>query len=325
MASIEKRGSKYRAFIYCDGARKSKTFDKKTDAMKWARAKEHELSSMEEGVHPTMSLRELWVRYADEISPKKDSEEWEIARLKQFERTNLSSIKLLDLRREHLEEYIESRMKTVKGSTVNRELNLISNTLRYARRWRYMKHEPMKDIDRPKNPPHRWRRITDEEIDLICTALNYDDDLPIQMKTQEVAVAFLIAIETAMRKSEILTLKAEQVDLENRVVALYKTKNGHPRKVPLSKRAVLLFQKIMNAGMFSITPESCDTLFRKYRNKMGIDDLHFHDTRHEATTRLAQKLQVLDLARVTGHKDIKQLMTYYNKDAEELADLLDED
>jgi len=58
-------------------------------------------------------------------------------------------------------------------------------------------------------------------------------------------------------------------------------------------------------------------------SKTKIKDLTFHDTRHEAITRLAKKLDVLDLARMVGHRDIKQLLTYYNKSAKEIASQLD--
>ena len=68
-----------------------------------------------------------------------------------------------------------------------------------------------------------------------------------------------------------------------------------------------------------ITAASLDKLWRKIRNRAGIADLHFHDSRHEAVTRLSKKLNVLELARMTGHKDIRELMTYYEDDAEEVA------
>ena len=76
-------------------------------------------------------------------------------------------------------------------------------------------------------------------------------------------------------------------------------------------------------SVFCINSNSLDALFRKYRDKAGISGLHFHDTRHEAITRLAKKLNVLDLARMVGHKKLNQLMTYYNESAEELAKKLD--
>ena len=95
--------------------------------------------------------------------------------------------------------------------------------------------------------------------------------------------------------------------------------------MPLSGAARKLVKRLDDVTgdlLFDLDRDSCSTIFSKAAKKAGVENLTFHDTRHEATTRLAQKLPVLDLARVTGHRDLKQLMTYYNKDAKELADLL---
>ncbi|NPW19253.1 tyrosine-type recombinase/integrase [Pseudomonas aeruginosa] len=113
----------------------------------------------------------------------------------------------------------------------------------------------------------------------------------------------------------------------SRYVELDKTKNGDARKVPLSSRAVTLFQVLVDAAgkrqnLFTLTSGSADTLFRKVRDRQKIDGLNFHDTRHEATTRLARKLDVLDLARMTGHRDPRSLMVYYNATATEVASRL---
>lgn len=76
-------------------------------------------------------------------------------------------------------------------------------------------------------------------------------------------------------------------------------------------------------SVFGLSKSALDNLFRRARDRAGIMNLHFHDTRHEAITRLAKKLNVLDLARMVGHKDVKQLMVYYNATAEEIAQQLD--
>ena len=127
-----------------------------------------------------------------------------------------------------------------------------------------------------------------------------------------------------MRQGELLSLTYDSVFLDRRFVHLDKTKNGDTRDVPLTNRAVYLFERIIenqneNKRLFTISSASTDVLFRKYRNKAGIRDLHFHDTRHEAITRLSKKLGVLELARMVGHRNISQLMTYYNETAESLA------
>jgi integrase len=74
---------------------------------------------------------------------------------------------------------------------------------------------------------------------------------------------------------------------------------------------------------FGITSKQCGDNFGRIRNKTTITDLHFHDTRHEAITRLSKKMPILALARNVGHTDIKQLMVYYNESASEIAKLLD--
>ncbi len=127
-----------------------------------------------------------------------------------------------------------------------------------------------------------------------------------------------------MRQGEILSLTYDAVFLDKRFVHLDKTKNGDTRDVPLSNRAVYLFEQVLknkheDNKLFTLSSASADAMFRKYRNKLGINDLHFHDTRHEAITRLSKKLGVLELARMVGHRNISQLMTYYNDTAESLA------
>ena len=95
------------------------------------------------------------------------------------------------------------------------------------------------------------------------------------------------------------------------------TKNGLPREVGLSPRAVELWAMVSDG--FDLTPATLDAMFRRARDTTGIKGLTFHDTRHEAITRLASKLNVLDLARMVGHQDIRQLQTYYNATADDIA------
>ena len=145
--------------------------------------------------------------------------------------------------------------------------------------------------------------------------------------SHELAVCFLLALETAMRQGELWNLDWMYVHLNRRHVTLTDTKNGTRRDVPLSKRAVELFGKLSpkrNGPVFHSKQSSADMLFRRAVKRSGIEDLKFHDSRHEALTRLAQKVVVLDLARMTGHKDPRSLMIYYNATAEVIAARLDD-
>jgi integrase len=327
MATFRKVGSRWKAEVYVNGIRKSKTKDTKAEVKNWAAQAEFELGQLAQGTSTTHILNDVFLRYADEVSQLKKGAQWEIVRLKMFGRFPIASVKLLDLRREHFEKFILDRLAApVKPSSVNRELNLISHCLTQARRWRLMDRNPMDDLKRPKDPPHRDRLIPGKEIDAILISLNYSEDCPVSQQQQRVAVAFLFAIESAMRAGEICALIGSNVDLVNRTAHLPDTKNGHARNVPLSTEAVRLLERLKpwpdTGGIFRLTSGTLSTIFKAGASRAGVEGLTFHDTRHEATTRLAAKLPVLDLARVTGHRDIKQLLTYYNKSAADLALLL---
>ena len=128
-----------------------------------------------------------------------------------------------------------------------------------------------------------------------------------------------------MRQGEIWGLDWAQVNLAGRYVTLLDTKNGMRRDVPLSKRAGALLEIMpqREGKVFDTSQNGAAHLFRRAVKAAGIENLTFHDSRHEAITRLARKLQVLDLARMVGHKNIQTLMIYYNATASEIANRLD--
>ena len=215
--------------------------------------------------------------------------------------------------------------RNISNSSKNREISLLSAVFEVARiEWNWMEKNPTRDLKRLTPPPPRNRRISDFEIKLLLENLEFADQPP-TMQKHKVGLIFLLALETAMRQSEIATLDWSQVSLRERSVTLLATKNGDRRQVPLSSRARELFE-LMNpkshGNIFNITADTVCTTFRKAVKECNIIDLTFHDSRHEACTRLARKLDVLDLAKVIGHRDTKSLMIYYNPTVSELADRL---
>ena len=182
-------------------------------------------------------------------------------------------------------------------------------------------HNPISDIRKPASSPPRDRRVSADEIDKLVEAGGTD----LTKATARAVHAFRFAVETAMRAGEIVGLADETVDRETRVATLPKTKNGTTRKVPLSTAALGLLDALpeTDGPLFDLTNRQIDVLSRKARDKSKIGNLRFHDSRHEAITRLAKKLDVLSLARIVGHNDVKMLMIYYNATAEELARRLD--
>lgn len=327
MATYRRRGNRIICEVSIKGRRKSKTFDSKLKAKAWAASVEHELRGLAAGVSQTHTLGDVFDRYAREVSEHKKGARWEFIRLDKFATYEFARIKLIELKREHIEDWMMLRAKEgLKPSSINRELNLLSHCLTQARRWRLMQHNPMEDLERPRNPPHRDRRIRQDEIEQILIALTYAEHAPVLQHQQRVAVAFLFALETAMRASEICGILPAYLNVHERTVFLPDTKNGAQRWVPLSMRAIELLKKLKpfddGKTIFQVRSGTLSTLFKKGVDKTGIENLTFHDSRHEAITRLAAKLDVLDLARMVGHRDIKQLMTYYNKSAAELAQKL---
>jgi integrase len=330
MASIQKTATGWRAQLSVKGQRDSATLDTKREAQEWAAKRETEIRSIAGGLgSKTHTVGDMLGRYEREVSPAKRGSRWEILRLqliggKLIEGRPFRDILLADLKPSHISAWRDARAKEVAGASVSREMSLLSHALLVARKeWGWLVSDPMKDVRRPPDSPPRERRITDAEIDRITLALGYQEGMPVALPSQRVAVTFLFAIETAMRSGEILGLTSLTVDFDRQVAHLPLTKNGGARDVPLSTRAVALLRMLPavedGQPLFALSDKSRDALFRKARDRSGVAGLTFHDTRHEAITRLAKKLQPLDLARMTGHTNLQELMTYYNESAADIA------
>lgn len=311
----------WRARVDVDGARISGTFPNKRAAEKWV----GEQLNKKHAIH-RYSFLEATHRYEEEVSPKKPSHENEVKRFAHLRRVypKLFAMKLDQIESQHIEKFIDDRMETVKGSTVNRELNLLSNVFQKAIKWKWATASPTTHADRPDDPEPRERRITEEEIAIIEVAMGYSETIEPTLISQRVAIAFLFAIETAMRCGEITKLKKTDIDIKGKTVRLRAetTKGRRARSVPLSPKAIKLIEQVPGADAdewLGITSTQVDANFRRCRKKTSIVNLNFHDTRHEAITRLSKKMDVLDLARMTGHTDINELLTYYNRSAADLA------
>ena len=326
MASFRKHKSGWRVEIFVQGTRESGVFSTKAEASSWAAEREALLRRSDAtGIVAGKTCLQAFERYRDEVSVHKKGARWETIRLSAIAKHIVADKKLgdylvTDVTPDILGQWRDMRLKTVSGSTVNRDLNLISHVFTTARReWNWASKSPTADVRRPKDPPPRDRLISQDEIDRICLALAYDGK--ITNISGVVAATFLFAIETGMRSGEILSLTPERIS--GSVAHLPRTKNDSKRDVPLSNRALEILSELPTpspgAHYFTVSAESRDALFRKAVTRAGIEALTFHDTRHEAITRLAKKLNILELARMVGHKDIRQLQVYYNETAAEIA------
>ncbi len=336
MATFQKRGSAWRAIIRRQGASVSATFDTKAEAQAWATAAEAKIiagASVRQSRIAATTVAELFERYAEEVSPTKRGERWEVIRLGALSNADYFPVFQKAAGRftpEDMACWRDERLKVVSPASVNRELNLISAVFTVAiKEWRIpIAENPVHLIRRPKQPPSRKRRVSDSEVSAIARALGWDRRSTPELAKQWSAFAFELAVETAMRRGEILGVTWGNVHLDRNYLHLPAqiTKTVEDRDVPLSPRAVELLRIACGDGadddspVVPVNPGSLDTLFRKAVRGAGIRDLHFHDSRHEATTRLSRRLSnVLELAAVTGHKTLKMLQIYYNPSAADLA------
>ena len=314
----------WRAEVMIKGVRLSSTHRTKRLAEQWV----GEQLQKDTGEYRYTFL-ELLDRYASEVTAVKKGEEKELIRIESFKRSNprLLTKQIDEIKAQDIRDLIHRRLKSVKPSTVNRELNLISAIFNQGMKWEWCRRSPVSLVKRPKDPAPRERRITPTEQETILVCLGYSESEPVTSNSHKVAVAWLLAIETAMRQGEIAQTRKTDVDLDSKTLRIPAsiTKTGEGRTIPLSDEAVRLIRRLPdteNERMLGVRADRISQLWRGARDRAGVRNMTFHDSRHEATTRLAQKLHVLDLARVTGHKDINELLTYYDRSAEDMADLL---
>lgn len=325
---MRKRGDKWRVEIYKNGQRKSKTCKTKAEATQWALEEEKKLELQEQGLQPETVLADVVERYLKEITPTKRGIRHETLRLNKFARHPICNKFIGDVTRKDFELWIAEREKEVSGESIRRELSTIRNIFNIAvERWNYIEKNPMIGLVLPKGSPPRTQRYSDEEIERLLYVSSYHDTLKtVRART---GAAMLFAIETAMRAGEICGLTWDNVDFEDRTAYLPITKNGSSRRVPLSKKAIAILERLKeevgNTGTcFQIESKSLDATFRKLKKMAMCEHLHFHDTRREALTRLAKKVDVMTLAKISGHKDIRILQNvYYAPNMKDIAGLLD--
>jgi integrase len=341
MASFEPRGNRVRAHINLKDVRDSKTFESKGAARIWATAREAEIIAGARGEIPDKTFGDLLQRYADKITPTKKGRRWELVRIGLLKRDPIALVRLDELSSAHVAAWRDRRLegvpgvsKPVKGASVRREWNLCSSACSVAiGEWKWLRLNPFSKAagaKRPKNSRHRDELILEPDL----AALQAVADSRETPTYRQVMRACRFGIETAMRSGEIIYLghNPERVNTSSRVAHLPDTKNGNKRDVPLSLEAIRLWNEAvaerMESCVWGLTDQTRDTHWRNMRDRAAalhppVGRLVFHDSRHTAITRLAEKLEILELARMAGITDLKILMVYYNKTAASIALKLD--
>jgi len=329
MATIRKLRGKWQAMVRRKGlAPRSKSFDKRTDAEKWARDLETQVDVA--GFVPDTKLAEqttlaqILARYRDEISPMKRSASTETIRINAMLRRDVCHRTLALLNSADIAAYRDERLKTVAPATVIRELNTISHAIDIAQReWGiHLARNPSKMVRRPSAPKGRTRRLEGDEEQKLLAACDTG-------RTPLMKPLIILAVETGMRRGEMLGLQWNQIDLDKRIVHLSLTKNGEARDVPLSTRAVETLKGLMQfpnrdaERVFPVSPNSIRLAWEHLRVRAGVGDLHLHDLRHEAVSRLFEKgLDIMQVSTISGHKTLSMLKRYTHLKAVDLVSRL---
>ena len=327
----------------------SKSFQFKRDCEIWAidiEAQMHRGTFNDMSEAESLTIAKGLEKYLEEITPKKKGSYQDTNRIKKLiANTKISSKTLATFKSYDCAKYRdEMASRGLSASTINKELSVISCLYEAALKdWGINCINPVKLITKPKVENSRDRRLSDLEENYLTRALS--DNSAGTASNKVVIDIVLFAIETGMRKAEPFKLNWIDIDLKGQVAYLRDTKNSKPRAVPLSNLAVKILKgkdtddskvvKIKRGKVFSTTYCALTQSFRRavarairiYKKETEpdmqiegfLEDFTYHDLRHEATTRLADKLEMHELMKVTGHSDARMLARYYHPKAEELA------
>ena len=302
----------------------TKVFRTKADAQAWARSVENEMDrgvfvSRKEAENTT--LAEALDRYSKEVSALKKGAIQEISIIGKVKESPLSHMYLAAIQGKDIAKYRDAMLAdSYSPITIKRRLSIISHLFTVADKEWGMDglSNPVQrvSVQKPNNARNR-RLVGDEEERLLVAAQEYGAPLPSIIR---------FAMETAMRRGEIATMLWRHVDMRACVLLVPDSKTGDPRRVPLSSRALAVLDALprrMDGEVWGVRADSITQAFDRVCKRATIEDLRFHDLRHEATSRLFEKgLNPMQVAAITGHKTLQMLKRYTHLRAEDLAKML---
>lgn len=316
MASIRKRNGKYQALVRRrDVGQVAKSFLTRKDAERWAR---HTEIMIESGAYQaqlvratTPSMSGAIDRYLAEVTPKKRGAAPETIRLRAIQREAWTQISISSISSRNIAEFRDSRLKIVCGSTVRRELLLLRHIFEVARKeWQLpIDGNPVDNVTRPVSNPSRDRRLDENEFGRLFDALK-------ACRNSDILPAVKLAVETGMRRGELLSLRWGDIDWLSQTACLRQTKNGSKRIVPLSDEATAVLKALYHRPqrqekVLLISPNALRLAWERAVRRAKLKDLRFHDLRHEAISHFFELgLSVPEVALISGHKTPTLLFRY---------------
>ena len=331
MASFSKRGAYWRAQIRRNGQPpQNATFDTKAQAETWARDVETrmdrcEFYDMSEAQRTT--LHEALDRYYREVSTQKKHPAQELQRIKRWQANPLAKRFLATLRGHDFAKFRDDRRAAGRAeNTVRLELQLISHLFGIARKEWGMEglQNPIANIRKPGSGTARNRRLLSGEYDRIHATLS-------ESGNPYAAPAFVLAIETSLRKGMLFELRWDWIDMQQRIIEIplvYRGvgNKGVPVEIPLSNRAMGVLRSMpraLSGKVLGCTKDAVTTIWKRRLADLGIKGLRWHDLRHEAVSCFFEKgLHPLQVSSISGHKSLSMLARYTHLKAVDLVAML---
>lgn len=317
MATIRKRGTRWQVQVRrISSPTLSKSFINRKDAEAWARQTEIKVDRQELPHDPrqlvALSLGELVIRYRDTITPLKRAAKVETIVLNAFLRHPICAKRLSDLNGIDFTTYRDERLQEVTAISLKRMLSPIQNLFEVAKNdWGLpLKDNPISKLKINCLNNKRERRLREGDLEKLHLAA---------VKTQNPMIwpIVLLALETGLRRSEMLSARWLNLDSKNRVLVIPRAKNGHSRTIPLSNAALAVFEarrgtsELTEDRIFPLSANAFRLAWERLRHRAGLDDLHFHDLRHEAISRFFEMgLTYPEVALLSGHRDTRMLFRY---------------
>lgn len=330
MASLRKRNGKWQAQIRRIGhSPRAKSFLSKSYAQRWIRETELQLDRRALAFDPVSLERfivaDLILRYRKEVTPKKRGHASEDKRLEVFLRYEWARLPLSKVRPQTFSRYRDQRLKQVRPGTVIREMGLLHAIFEVAKREWDLPHfeNPLSNIRKPRAPQGRERRLKPGELDCILQACT-------QSRNEWLEDGILLAIETGLRRGEILNIRIGDLDFEKALLSIPETKTGYSRCIPLTDRALAILEQRLQSGSVDeerLFPASAGAFRQAWerskkrasRYNPDIATLRFHDLRHEAVSRFFEMgLTLPEVAAISGHKDPRMLFRYTHLNPEDI-------
>jgi len=291
---------------------RSKSFSSKAAAVAWAQARERDYTPLddpaERSVDDSLTVGGLLRRYQTEVTALKRGYASENCRINNMLRHPVATVSVTNISSRHFAEYRNHRLKKVGADTVRRELTIFRHCFEIARKeWDIpVTKNPLHDIRFPVPGLPREERLSAKGEANLYSAIE-------TLRNKYIASIIVLAIETGMRRGELISIRWRDVNLNKGTVRLHNTKNGRPRTIPLTPRAIDEFSRIERKGecVFPVSANAVQLSWNRIRNRAGLEGLRFHDLRHEAISRFFELgLSIPEVSVISGHRDTKMLMRY---------------